>query len=44
MTLTIHLLLVILFFVCELAAALGVVTRINLQALGLAFFALSLLF
>lgn len=40
---SIHLLLVILFFLCEALAACGVSSRVNLTALGLAFFAVSLL-
>lgn len=42
---TLKLVLVIAFVVCELLAAIGAaVPRVNLQALGLFFFGLSLLF
>jgi hypothetical protein len=42
---TLHLILLIIFAVCELLAAIGAaVPRVNLTALGLFFFALSLLF
>lgn len=41
---SIHLLLIVAFIVCELLAAFGAtVPRVNLEALGLMFFGISLL-
>lgn len=36
-------LLIVLAFVCELLAAIGISSRVNLVALGLAFFFLTML-
>jgi hypothetical protein len=41
--LTLHFLLLVLAFICFFLAAVGVVGRINLVALGLAFWVLTLL-
>lgn len=43
MTITIHFTLIFCAFVCELLASIGVSWRINLCALGLAFYFLSIL-
>jgi hypothetical protein len=39
----IHLILIVAFILCEILAAIGVHSKINLEALGLAFFGVSLL-
>lgn len=43
MTITIQLSLLVVAFICFILAAIGVTARVNLEALGLAFWVLSLI-